>query len=136
VPVQLRGSVQWTTTPPSLLWELYSGPGTARFSDPGNLASTVEFRHAGTYTLRLSARDGVHAPAYDAVEIQVEEGIRLRIRPSGQSIVLEWEGGTPPFVLERTDSLLSGSWDAVLTTQTREAVVALSSSSFYRVGGN
>lgn len=39
-------------------WSLVSGPGTATFSNPSSLASTVTFSQTGTYNLRLSADDG------------------------------------------------------------------------------
>ncbi len=52
-------------------WRLYSGPGEVTFGDASNPSTTVSFSAPGTYTLMLSADDGVHAVAYDAVVISV-----------------------------------------------------------------
>jgi hypothetical protein len=52
-------------------WRLYSGPGEATFGDASKPSTTVSFSAPGTYTLMLSADDGVHAVAYDAVVISV-----------------------------------------------------------------
>lgn len=55
-------------------WYLYdaaNAPGTATFSAPAALATSVSFSAAGTYTLMIRSSDGVHTPAYDAVVITV-----------------------------------------------------------------
>src|SRR3989442_520035 len=66
-PVTLQGSVTWTGPPPTNRWKLYSGAGTATFADSTRTHTTVSFIAPGIYTLLLSADDGVHAEAYDAV---------------------------------------------------------------------
>jgi hypothetical protein len=58
-------------------WYVYpyaTPPGTVTFGSPNALTTTVGFSAAGTYTLMLSASDGVHATAYDAVIVTVTNG--------------------------------------------------------------
>ncbi len=55
----------------TLKWKLYSGPSTVTFGNSAQPNTTATFNSAGTYTLMLSADDGVHAVAYDAVIISV-----------------------------------------------------------------
>jgi hypothetical protein len=52
---------------------MYSGPGAVSFADSARAATTASFSAPGVYTLMLSADDGVHAVARDAVEITVSE---------------------------------------------------------------
>jgi hypothetical protein len=52
-------------------WQLYSGPAQVTFGDANQPGTSVSFTVGGTYTLLLSADDGVHAIAYDAVVIHV-----------------------------------------------------------------
>ena len=94
--MQLQGFVAYTGTPPVILWKLYSGPGTANFNNPAQTNSTVTFNSPGVYTLMLSADDGVHAVAYDAVNLTVTQTITLAIAPVGNSVQLSWAGGSPP----------------------------------------
>jgi hypothetical protein len=63
-------------------WKAYSGPGAVSFGDAGLAATTASFSAAGVYTLLLSADDGVHAVAYDAVEITVLEPARISPAPA------------------------------------------------------
>ena len=55
----------------AIKWKLYSGPGGVTFGDSTQANTTATFSSSGTYTLMLSADDGVHAVAYDAVVITV-----------------------------------------------------------------
>ncbi len=48
---------------------VFRGPGTATFGDASQTNTTATFTAAGVYTLELSADDGVHAVAYNAVVI-------------------------------------------------------------------
>ena len=50
---------------------MYSGPGTVTFGNAAQTNTTAKFSAPGVYTLELSADDGVHAVAYDAVVITV-----------------------------------------------------------------
>jgi hypothetical protein len=55
----------------TIQWRLYSGPAPITIANPNLPSTTVSFTQAGAYTLLLSADDGVHAIAYDAVVIRV-----------------------------------------------------------------
>jgi IPT/TIG domain len=55
-------------------WSLYdpaNAPGTATIAAPGSLSTAVTFSAAGAYTFLLTADNGSHTPAYDAVVITV-----------------------------------------------------------------
>ena len=68
--VNLSGNV---TAPGAVTsqWKLYSGPASVGFGNATATTTTATFSVPGTYTLMLSATDGVHAVAYDAVIITV-----------------------------------------------------------------
>ena len=55
-------------------WQLYSGPAAVIFADPSQAITTTSFSQPGTYTLMLSANDGVHTVAYDALVVHVTAG--------------------------------------------------------------
>ena len=72
VPVALHGSVDAPAGASlSIEWKLYSGPGSVVFTNPAQPDTTATFTTPGTYTLMLSASDGVHAVAYSAVNVIV-----------------------------------------------------------------
>ena len=58
-------------------WKLYSGPRPVVFGNPAQPVTSVTFDVPGTYTLMLSAADGVHAVAYDAVVVNVSRRVSL-----------------------------------------------------------
>jgi hypothetical protein len=133
----LQGYVIFTGAPPTNQWKLYSGPGTVTFGNAAQTNTTASFSAPGVYTLMLSADEGVHAVAYDAVVVTVTRGITLNIALLGTNVSLSWAGGVPPFVVEQTDLLPAGSWSGVATTSLQTASVPLTSSnSFFRVRGN
>lgn len=134
---QLHGFISFTGSPPAIRWKLYSGPGTVSFGDATQTNTTANFSAVGVYTLMLSADDGVHAVAYDAVVVTVTNGIMLAIAASGTSANLSWTGGSAPYVLQEAHTLPSTSWDGVVTTSMTSASVPLSTSNrFFRVLGN
>jgi hypothetical protein len=55
----------------AIQWNLYAGPAPVVFGNASAAATTVTFSIPGTYTLMLSAADGVHAVAYDALVVTV-----------------------------------------------------------------
>jgi hypothetical protein len=55
----------------AIQWRVYSGPGPVAIANPNQASTTVSFTQRGVYTLMLSADDGVHTVAYDAVVIHV-----------------------------------------------------------------
>jgi len=67
----LNGVVNAPLGNATIQWRLYSGPGAVTFSDPSHATTTVTFPQAGVYTLMLSANDGVHTVAYDAMIVHV-----------------------------------------------------------------
>ena len=134
--VPLPGVVNYSGNPPTILWKQYSGPGTVTFGNASQANTTVNFSAPGTYTLRLSADDGVHAVAYDAVVITVTSGIALGVSANGTNATFTWTGGSPPYVLQQSDSLPAISWDGVVTTSQNSASIALTTSNrFFRVQG-
>jgi hypothetical protein len=76
----------------TIQWRLYSGPAAVAFADPSHATTTASFTQPGVYTFLLSASDGVHTVACDAVVIHVTSraslgniSTRVDVR-SGQSV--------------------------------------------------
>jgi hypothetical protein len=137
VPVPLQGAITYSNTPPTMLWKLYSGPGAITFGNAAQPNTTATFSAPGVYTLMLSASNGVHAVAYDAVVINVASGIVLSVAPAGTNLNLTWNGGSPPFVVERSSSLSPASWSPCLTSSVPTVSVIVSGDvGFFRVRGN
>ena len=67
----LSGVVNDPAHSAAIKWKLYSGPSGVTFSNSAQASTTATFSLPGTYTLMLSADDGVHAVAYDAVIVSV-----------------------------------------------------------------
>ena len=68
----LTGSVVIPSGSATILWKLYSGPAAANIATANTAVTNVSFTQAGIYTFELSADDGVHAVAYDAVIVNVQ----------------------------------------------------------------
>jgi hypothetical protein len=136
VPFQLHGFVGFTA-PTTNLWKLYSGPTNLSFANASLTNTTATFNTSGTFTLMLSADDGIHAVAYDAVVITATPPpISLTIERAGTNVNLSWTGGSAPFVIERTDSL-PAAWNSVVTTGVQSATLPLTNTScFFRVRGS
>lgn len=66
----LAGSIV-NASPVTINWKLYSGPAPVAFGDAAQPVTTAGLTVPGTYMLILSAADGVHAVAYDAMVIHV-----------------------------------------------------------------
>jgi hypothetical protein len=139
-PVTLLGAAT-TSSPPSVIqWKLYSGPNTngVAFGNAAQTNSTATFSTPGVYTLMLSASNGVHTVAYDAVVVTVAATnvIRLSVAPAGTNLNLSWTGGTGPFVIQKTAILLP-SWSNVLTTSQQNASIPITgANAYFRVKGN
>ncbi len=136
-PLHLNGFVSFSGALPAIRWQLYSGPGNVSFSDSTLTNSSVTVTNPGVYAFLLSAADGVHAVAYDAVLFTVTKSVTLAIAPSGTNISLSWTGAAPPYVVEQSDTLAAGSsWSTVLTTNGTSARLPITASSrFFRVRG-
>jgi hypothetical protein len=133
-PVTLQGSVTWIGLPTTNRWKLYSGSGAATFADAAQTNTTVTFSAPGSYTLLLSADDGVHAVAYDAAVFTVAQTISVTISRNGQDVLLNWSGGSAPFVIERTAALSPPDWQPFLTNfQFSATLPASDTAGFFRV---
>jgi hypothetical protein len=134
--VQLHGVVIYSNIMPAISWKLYSGPGNANFANASQTNTSVTFTIPGMYTLMLSADDAVHAIAYDAVVVTVTSGIGLSLSINSTNANLSWAGGSPPYVLQQSDSLPASSWTGVITTSQTSASIPLPPGNrFYRVQG-
>ena len=138
VPASLAGVVTYTSTPPlTVRWKHYSGPTNVSFTNPSLTNTTATFAAPGVYTLLLSASNGVHAVAYDAVVVSVSQAIIMTATRSGSNLNLSWSGGTPPFVVERATNLITPVWSGFVTTSVQTASVPISpGNAFFRVRGN
>ncbi len=136
-PVPLAGFVSFTGITPQFQWKQYSGPGVATFGDASKTNTTVTFSQPGTYTLMLSAEDGVHAVAYDAVVFTVSSAkIDVTAARAGPDLSLHWTGGSPPYAVQQSSTLLPASWQAVTTTSASNVTVpATGLSAYFRVTG-
>src|SRR5436190_14126419 len=67
----LNGIVNAPLGNATVQWRLYSGPASVVFADSSHATTTASFNQPGTYTLMLSANDGVHTVAYDALVVHV-----------------------------------------------------------------
>jgi len=84
---QLNGAVTYSS-PTTILWYQYSGPGATTFGNVSQPATTATFTLPGAYTLMLSAAEGIHAVAYDAVTINVV--LTPTVSPSGNNMVVSF----------------------------------------------
>src|SRR4051812_6330000 len=69
--VSLAGSVTDPSGRAAVAWKLSSGPPGVTFGNADQPSTTATIPGPGTYTFMLSADDGVHAVAYDAVVVRV-----------------------------------------------------------------
>lgn len=133
-PAQLQGFVSFIGLPPVVQWKLFSGPGAVTFGNAAQTNTTATFSAPGVYTLILSADDGVHAVAYDAVIFTVSSALSVTATRAGTNINLIWTGGSPPFVVEKTDALLATSWSGVVTSFSPNAIIPITNRNrFFRV---
>jgi hypothetical protein len=136
LPLQLQGAVAFTGASPAISWKSYSGPGTVTFGDSTLTNTTANFSAPGIYTLELSAADGVHAVAYDAVVITVTNGITVSIALTGTNVNVSWTGGSPPYVVQWAGALPASPWSNIVTTSANRANVPLTNlTGFFRVIG-
>ncbi|MBA3543792.1 MAG: hypothetical protein H0T83_05055 [Chthoniobacterales bacterium] len=75
--VLLHGVVNAPAGDATVQWKSYSGPNDAAIEEPGSAETSVNFTQPGSYLMELSAADGVHAVACDAVVISVMPPVRL-----------------------------------------------------------
>lgn len=123
--VSLAGCVSYSGPLPAIRWSLYSGPGIASFANQAQTNSAVSFSAPGVYTLMLSADDGVHSVAYDAVVFTVTQALTLAATRNGGNLSLSWTGGIPPYVLLSSPPGSPPVWSSVLTNNTCTTMVPL-----------
>jgi hypothetical protein len=84
-------------------WSLYdpaNAPGTVSIAAPGALTTTVGFSAAGAYTFLLTAADGTHTPAYDAVVVTVLADGSANPAPTLSAISpTSWTAGAGAFTM-------------------------------------
>ncbi|HEU0009874.1 MAG TPA: hypothetical protein VFT34_08670 [Verrucomicrobiae bacterium] len=136
-PVNLAGVVHYTNAAPlTLLWKLYSGPGNVTFGNTSQTNTTATFTNTGQFILMLSADDGIHTPAYDAVSITVTDVIQLNIQRNSGNAILRWIGGTPPFELLSSPALPAIYWTPSGLFTTNIATLSMTATQmFFRVRG-
>jgi hypothetical protein len=140
VPVQLNASVTYSA-PVQVSWTFYSGPsgpsapGTVLYDNSAPITNTTAiFSLPGNYTLLLTADDGIHAIAYDALHVTITDAITLRIANAGSNVNLTWTGPASTSVIERTTSLNNPQWTPVLTTSVSSASFPFANqTSFFRI---
>jgi K319-like protein len=69
--IPLGGSVTDPSGRATVSWKVYSGPAGVSFANASQASTTATISGPGTYTFMLSADDGTHAIAYDAVVARV-----------------------------------------------------------------
>jgi len=69
--IALNGTISDPSGSATIQWKIYSGPAGAAIGNANQTATTATLSSPGTYTFLLSADDGVHAVAYDAVVVRV-----------------------------------------------------------------
>lgn len=81
--------------------------------------------------MELSASDGIHAVAYDAMVVTVTNTVTVSIGTSGSSVELNWQGGIGPYVVQATGQLSPPAWHNVVTTSVQNASVPLTNTTEY-----
>jgi hypothetical protein len=69
--ISLSGSVNDPSGRAAVSWKVYSGPAGVSFANANQATTTATISAPGTYTFMLSADDGTHVVAYDAVFVRV-----------------------------------------------------------------
>jgi hypothetical protein len=136
VPVTLQGVVSYPNLPPVIRWKTYSGPGPVTFGDASQTNTTATFNTPGVYTLELSADDGVHAVAYDAVVITATNAITVSIQRNGANVTVNWTGGVSPYTVQWSGSLSPTTWsDLAVTSATSTNLPITNTTGFFRIKG-
>lgn len=105
----LAASVNDPSGTSTIRWTQYSGPGAATFADLTRAQTSVTFNAPGIYTLMLSAADGVHAVAYDAVVVRVTSPATLA--SSGNDLVLTFATAVGQrYRVEKANDLWQNQW--------------------------
>ncbi len=76
--------------PLTVTWKSNTGPAAVTFGNAAEAATTATFAAPGRYTLMLSAANGTHTPAYDAVVVEVT--IPVALTRSGRDQIIGFTG--------------------------------------------
>lgn len=90
-------------------WELYSGPGIVAFDDAQLAATAATFNAPGVYILMLSAANGVHAVAYDAVIVRVTPRVSVALDGNAATITFATAAGQH-YCVEQCNALPPQAW--------------------------
>jgi hypothetical protein len=111
-PVGIDGTSDAPAASAAIQWTRYSGPGHVTFADASQLQTTASFSAPGTYTLMLSAANGLHPVAYDAVIVRVQPRVAITIQ--NQDIVIRFDTASGQrYRVERASAISSGTWTPV-----------------------
>lgn len=116
VPLTLQGVVIFSNAPPAIQWSQYSGPAPVALGNAAMTNTTATFSAPGSYVLELSAADGVHAVAYDAMAVTVANGCILSAGRTASNFSLSWAGGSGPYVVQTTAQLFPPVWINLATS--------------------
>lgn len=136
--VILNGSVATSagTGPLTTEWKVYSGPGQALFGNAALTNTTATFNAPGEYVLILKATDGIHAPSYSTVRVQVTDGLVVSIVRSGAALRIQWNGNSGNYTVESKENLDS-DWNVETTLMGGEFSFSTPSErKFFRVRRN
>ncbi len=75
--VMLHGVISAPAGTVTVQWKPYSGPNEVILGSPSSTDTSVSFTQPGSYVFELSADDGLHAVAYDAVVVSVMPQARM-----------------------------------------------------------
>lgn len=95
-------------------WAKVSGPGTVNIANAATANTTVTFSAPGRYVLLLSADDGVHAVAYDALTVDVLPTLSVVTGPTNALVQFSSASGQL-YRVDRRDDLVAGGWTTVST---------------------
>jgi hypothetical protein len=130
-PLPLQGVVVFSNSTPEIRWTEYAGPGTVTFGNASVTNTTAAFSAPGSYTLELSAADGVHAVAYDAVVITVTNPVTASISHSGTNVTINWQGGAAPYVVQASPRLAPAAWVNIATSSAPIVTLPLTNTAEY-----
>jgi hypothetical protein len=118
-------------------------PAVERINHEGRILGTVPVvttrwqLHSGPTNVAFANAAQTNTTAYDAVVINVVNGIRMTVQRAGTNATLRWTGGIAPFRVESVGNLPATNWTAVaagLNTNSLN-IVFTNSGRFYRVRG-
>ncbi|MBS0657014.1 MAG: hypothetical protein JSR82_02050 [Verrucomicrobia bacterium] len=92
----------------TVAWSKASGPGTVTFTNAAAAATSATFSTPGRYVLLLSADDGTHAVAYDALTIDVLPNVT--VVPGANATVQFGSAVGQNYRVDRCDDPVVGNW--------------------------